>query len=54
MKYKKPLIALTFALLLVSALICFLYAFKTADVAVPVTKTEVSASSVEDPSLIHN
>lgn len=48
MKYKKPLIALTFALLLVSALICFLYAFKTADVEVTVTKTEVSDSSVEE------
>ena len=47
MKYKKPLIALTFALLLVSALICFLYAFKTADVEVTVTKTEISDSSVE-------
>ena len=48
MKYKKPLIALTFALLLVCALICFLYAFKTADVEVTVTKTEVSDSSVEE------
>lgn len=51
MKYKKPLIAFTFALLFVCALICFLYAFKTADVEVRVTKTEISDSSVEESVL---
>lgn len=51
MKYKKPLIAFTFALLFVCAFICFLFAFKTADVEVRVTKTEISDSSVEESVL---
>lgn len=47
MKYKKPLIALTFTLLVVCALVCFLYAFKTVDVEVNVTKTEISSTDIE-------